>query len=42
MEEREEEKFQTVEDLRRVPGIGVKTAAKLAPYLIFPGKKGGS
>ncbi|MEO1835010.1 MAG: helix-hairpin-helix domain-containing protein [Akkermansiaceae bacterium] len=35
MEERENEKFLTVEDLLRVPGIGRKTAEKFAPYLVF-------
>ena len=34
--EREKKPFASVEDLRRVSGIGAKTLEKLRPFLSFP------
>jgi competence ComEA-like helix-hairpin-helix protein len=32
---RQEKRFETVEDLRKVPGIGAKTVERLKPYLVI-------
>ena len=37
VDERERKAFASVEDLRRVPGIGVKTLEKLRPYVTVTG-----